>query len=44
MQEDLNRWADRVTLDVYPEASAGEALAAKANAILENHKITEPWC
>ena len=37
-QEDLNAWTDMVTILSYPKAKDGEALAATANAVLENYK------
>ena len=37
-QEDLEKWSDMITMNVYPGAHDGEALAAKANAVLENYK------
>ena len=37
-QEDLKKWTDMITLNAYPDARDGEALAAKANAVLENYK------
>ena len=37
-QEDLNAWTDMVTINVYRQAKDGEALAAVANAVLENYK------
>jgi hypothetical protein len=37
-QEDLQKWSDMITLNVYPDAHDGDALAAKANAVLENYK------
>jgi hypothetical protein len=37
-QEDLERWSDMITINVYPNAHDGDALAAKANAVLENYK------
>lgn len=37
-QEDLEKWSDMITINVYPNAHDGEALAAKANAVLENYK------
>jgi hypothetical protein len=37
-QEDLQKWSDMVTINFYPEARDGEALAATANAVLENYK------
>ena len=35
-QEDLKTWTDMVTILLYPKANDGEALAATANAVLEN--------
>jgi hypothetical protein len=37
-QEDLEKWSDMITMNVYPDAHDGEALATKANAVLENYK------
>ena len=37
-QEDLQRWTDMVTINVYSDAKDGDALAARANAVLENYK------
>jgi hypothetical protein len=37
-QEDLNKWSDMLTINGYPEVNDGEALAATANAVLENYK------
>lgn len=37
-QEDLDKWADMITMNIYPSAHDGDALAAKANAVLENYK------
>ena len=37
-QEDLNAWTDMVTINFYRKAKEGEALAATANAVLENYK------
>jgi hypothetical protein len=37
-QEDLENWSDMVTINVYPSSHDGDALAAKANAVLENYK------
>ena len=37
-QEDLNAWTDMVTVNIYPKAQSGEALADVANAVLENYK------
>ena len=37
-QDDLTKWTDMVTVNVYPSARDGDALAAQANAVLENYK------
>ena len=37
-QEDLEKWSDMITINVYPDAHDGEVLATKANAVLENYK------
>jgi hypothetical protein len=37
-QEDLNRWADMVTINFYPNAKDGAALATIANTVLETYK------
>jgi hypothetical protein len=37
-QEDLEKWSDMITVNVYPDGHDGDALAAKANAVLENYK------
>ena len=37
-QEDLKAWTDMVTVNVYPDAADGDALAARANATLESYK------
>jgi hypothetical protein len=37
-QEDLEKWSDMITVNVYPDARDGDALAAKTNAVLENYK------
>lgn len=37
-QTDLNAWADMVTINLYRKAKDGDALAAAANAVLENYK------
>ena len=37
-QEDLEKWLDMITINVYPDAHDAEALATKANAVLENYK------
>ena len=37
-QEDLEKWSNTITVNVYPNAHDGDALAAKANAVLENYK------
>ena len=37
-QEDLEHWADMVTVNYYPSAKDGDGLAVMANAVLENYK------
>jgi len=37
-QENLDKWADMITINVYQSAHDGDALARKANAVLENYK------
>ena len=37
-QEDLQKWSDMITMNLYPSAHDGDALSAKANAVLENYK------
>jgi hypothetical protein len=37
-QADLEKWSDMITINAYPSARDGDALAAKANAVLENYK------
>ena len=37
-QDDLEKWSDMITINVYPSAHDGDALAVKANAVLENYK------
>jgi hypothetical protein len=37
-QNDLEKWSDMITINVYPSAHDGDALAVKANAVLENYK------
>ncbi|HVF70283.1 MAG TPA: hypothetical protein VM940_01630 [Chthoniobacterales bacterium] len=37
-QEDLEKWADMVTINVYPDVHDGDALAVTANAVLANYK------
>jgi hypothetical protein len=37
-QEDLKAWTDMVTINVYPKAKDGDALAAVANTVLGNYK------
>ena len=37
-QADLEKWSDMMTINFYPDARDGDALAAKANAVLENYK------
>jgi hypothetical protein len=36
-QEDLEKWSDMMTVNAYPHVQDGEALAATANAVLENY-------
>ncbi len=40
-QGDLNKWADMITLNVYPAVKNGEDLASTANAVLENYKAAK---
>jgi hypothetical protein len=40
-QEDLKAWTDMVTILFYRKAKDGEALAATANAVLENYKANK---
>jgi len=37
-QDDLQKWTDMITINVYGSAHDGDALAVKANAVLENYK------
>jgi hypothetical protein len=37
-QDDLDKWSDMITINVYPTAHNGDALAVKTNAVLENYK------
>jgi hypothetical protein len=37
-QDDLEKWSDMITISVYPTAHDGDALAVRANAVLENYK------
>lgn len=37
-QDNLEKWSDMITINVYPSAHDGDALAVKANAVLENYK------
>lgn len=37
-QPHLDKWKDMVTVNHYPDAKDGEALAAKANAVLTNYQ------
>ena len=37
-EEDLNKWSDMMTINVYPDVAEGDGLAATANAVLENYK------
>jgi hypothetical protein len=40
-QANLNVWTDMVTINFYRQAKDGEALAATANAVLENYKANK---
>lgn len=40
-QPDLKKWTDMVTVNGYSDAKDGDALAAKANAVLENYKAAK---
>ena len=40
-QADLDKWTDMVTINIYPDAEDGDALAEKANAVLANYKKAE---
>ena len=40
-QEDLKKWTDMMTVNVYPGVDDGDSLAATANAVLENYKKHE---
>jgi hypothetical protein len=37
-QDDLEKWSDMITINAYPSAHDGDALAVKTNAVLENYK------
>jgi hypothetical protein len=37
-QEDLEKWSDMITMNVYSEVDDGEGLAKAANAVLDNYK------
>ena len=37
-QEDVEKWSDMITMNLYSNADNADALAAKANAVLENYK------
>ena len=37
-QEDLQKWSDMVTINLYPDVRDGAALATTASAVLENYK------
>jgi hypothetical protein len=37
-QEDLEHWTDMVTINHYPNVKDGDALAERANAVLENYQ------
>jgi hypothetical protein len=40
-QADLNAWTDMMTINLYRKAKDGDALAAMANAVLENYKANK---
>lgn len=40
-QEDLKAWKDMVTIHYYRKTKDGDALAAVANAVLENYKVAK---
>lgn len=40
-QANLNAWTDMVTINLYRTAKDGDALAAMANAVLENYKANK---
>jgi len=37
-QEELNKWSDMITMNVYPDVEEAEDLAETANAVLENYR------
>ena len=37
-QEDLEKWAEMVTMNIYPNVHEGEGLASVANVVLDNYK------
>jgi hypothetical protein len=37
-QDDLEKWSEMITVNVYSNARDGDALAVKANAVLEDYK------
>jgi hypothetical protein len=37
-QEDLDKWSDMMTVNVYPNVRDGDGLAQTANAVLENYQ------
>jgi hypothetical protein len=37
-QDDLEKWTDMVTINIYRDAHNGDALAAKANSVLANYE------
>ena len=43
-QEDLEKWSDMITINIYPDARDGDALSAKANAVLQNYKNYSGRC
>ena len=40
-QEDLDRWADMITINGYPAVHDGDGLAATANRVLGNYKSAD---
>ena len=40
-QENLKAWTDMVTINIYPKAKDGKALAATANSVLTNYKANK---
>lgn len=40
-QQDLNKWADMVTINFYPKVKDGDGLASTANAVLSNYTVNK---